>query len=257
MNLKRLILFIELAFGNNNTRVARLLEIRPQNLSQIKTGNRGIGKKIRSKLEAIGLNLQWLDYGTGDMYADNEEGRKLKLKVDSKIEETKSDFFTEPHKEYQPRTVYDTNENESRIVRFKNLKDEELMMKYANYPVGAGYQPAGDVDVHDIDIISILTYNKQKSYFAEVAGDSMIGADIYPGDFVIINTSFVPENEDIVVVFINGDLLVKRFRIIKNERYLVSDNTAYLPIKINGDDEVNIFGVVESILHKVRKRDKI
>ncbi len=242
---ERLLQIVHDKYRGNKSAFAEAMGVSYQTLQPYFNNKLTLGTKMRDRLKKLDINPEWVVYGEGGI-SIKDGGSQIKP-----YNNINKNIVSEP------RTVFDTNENESRVIRFKNLSEEELMMKYANHPVGAGYQPAGDANVHDVDIISILTYNKKKSYFAEVAGDSMIAAEIHPGDFIIINTSFVPENEDVVVVFINGDLLVKRFRIIKNERYLVSDNTAYLPINIDGNDEVKIFGVVETILHKVRKRDKV
>jgi SOS-response transcriptional repressor LexA len=87
-----------------------------------------------------------------------------------------------------------------------------------------------------------------------VKGDSMIGAHIFEGDYVLFNTQD-KEGENIFVLSINNTLLVKRvsFDALTETMTLISENSIYEPRVIKGADldTVNIAGKVIACIHRM------
>ena len=59
------------------------------------------------------------------------------------------------------------------------------------------------------------------------------------------------ENYDIVIAFLNGKALVKRFLKSGANLYLVPENDKYSSILVGGGDEFEVWGVVTYVIHKV------
>lgn len=87
-----------------------------------------------------------------------------------------------------------------------------------------------------------------------VRGDSMTGAHIFEGDYVLFNTGDT-EGENIFVLSVENTLLVKRvvFDTLKKTLTLLSENPAYPPRIIEGEDleRVQISGKVIAVIHRV------
>ncbi len=86
---------------------------------------------------------------------------------------------------------------------------------------------------------------------AEVKGDSMVDANIYPGDFVIFAKGMI-KGEGIYVIAFAGDIMVKRlsFDGPMNKLTIISENKNY-PVRIvDADtDGVRILGKVIGWIH--------
>ena len=78
----------------------------------------------------------------------------------------------------------------------------------------------------------------------------MIGAGIFEGDLIVIDRSINPVHNNIVVAVIDDEFTVKRLHI-KDGIELRPENPAYQPIKVCGEIEMRIWGVVTSIVRKL------
>lgn len=82
----------------------------------------------------------------------------------------------------------------------------------------------------------------------KVIGESMIGAGIYNGDYVIVRQQSSADNGDIVAVLIEDEATVKRFYKENNIYRLQPENDSYAPLLVN---EVNILGKVIGLFRKM------
>jgi len=82
----------------------------------------------------------------------------------------------------------------------------------------------------------------------KVIGESMIGAGIYNGDYVIVRQQSSADNGDIVAVLIEDEATVKRFYKENNIYRLQPENDTYAPLLVN---EVNILGKVIGLFRKM------
>ena len=87
-----------------------------------------------------------------------------------------------------------------------------------------------------------------------VVGDSMIGAAIADGDWVVVRRESDVENGDIVAAMIESDTsadreaTVKTFKKTDGHVWLIPHNPAYTPIP---GDEAKILGKVVAVLRRV------
>jgi DNA polymerase V len=135
------------------------------------------------------------------------------------------------------------------IYKPKNGKAPKLSL--FTVPVSAGFpSPAEEYVEQLLSLDEHLVKHQQATYLAKVKGDSMKEAGINTGDVLIIDKSLTPQNNKIVIAIIDGEFTVKRYLKEKGEISLVPANSAYKPIKVNGDRDIKIWGVVTYIIHK-------
>ena len=78
----------------------------------------------------------------------------------------------------------------------------------------------------------------------------MTDAGIHPGDILIVDKSIDPLPNNSAVV--GGEFLVKRIITEGGVRCLVADNPDFGRIELSEGDQVEIWGVVKWVVHKVR-----
>lgn len=119
-------------------------------------------------------------------------------------------------------------------------------------PVSAGFpSPAQDYVERKLDLNELCIIHPAATYFTRVEGDSMIEAGIYPGDVLVVDRSLDANHEDIVVACLFGEFTVKQLERYPEVR-LIPRNRAYKPISV-GENELDIFGVVVSIIRNLRR----
>ena len=119
--------------------------------------------------------------------------------------------------------------------------------------ISAGFpSPAADYIESGIDLISQLIPHPSSTYTLRVSGDSMIGAGILDGSFLLVDFSIQPQHGDIVVANIGGEFTVKRL-ITHPVAQLRAENPAYLPIPIYDADDLEIVGVVISVVNTLHR----
>jgi DNA polymerase V len=126
----------------------------------------------------------------------------------------------------------------------------ELPLYLSRVPAGFP-SPADDYLDELLDLNKKLVGNTPATFFVRAEGDSMRGAGIFSGDLLIVDRSLKPSSGRIVVASLNGELLVKRFRILDGNAYLHSENPSYAPIPLSEDYELMIWGVVVHCIHSL------
>ena len=84
-------------------------------------------------------------------------------------------------------------------------------------------------------------------FILKVKGDSMIGAAIEDGDFVVIRKQGAANNKDIIAVDLEGRATLKRLSIDKNDIILIPENDKYSPISLK-NREALVLGVVIGVI---------
>lgn len=87
-------------------------------------------------------------------------------------------------------------------------------------------------------------------FILKVKGDSMIGANIDDGDYVVIRQEQAANNKDIVAVDIGGNATLKRLSIGRDRILLMPENEKYKPIVIDSEDTYIIGIAIGIIKHK-------
>lgn len=88
----------------------------------------------------------------------------------------------------------------------------------------------------------------KEPYILEVEGNSMIGANIDDGDYLLVDAAVSAQDRDIVVAMINGQMTVKRLSQKNGWVKLLPENPSYEPWEITRGDDFKIVGVVKRII---------
>ena len=117
--------------------------------------------------------------------------------------------------------------------------------------VPAGFpSPAGDYVEREIDLNDWLIGNRLATYVVQVEGDAMVH-EIHPGDRLIVDRSLEPRPGDVVVACLDGEMLVRRLAVVAGRHRLVAEHPEYLPIELDGRQELIIWGVVTHSIHQL------
>ena len=109
--------------------------------------------------------------------------------------------------------------------------------------------PATAEDSYEVfDFENFMETNEERSFMLRVSGDSMVGAGIYDGDLIVVDTKIQPTHGLIVVALIDGGYTVKYLRKKGNKNYLKAANPKYNDIY--PESEFKIVGVVTGSVRK-------
>jgi DNA polymerase V len=114
--------------------------------------------------------------------------------------------------------------------------------------IKAGFpSPAEDYSHETLDFNRDLIRNPEATFYGKVEGDSMIEAGINDGDIAVIDRSVEPRDGDVVVGYINEEFTIKFLDLThRNEGFieLRPANKDFKPIRIDADDDFEVWGVV-------------
>lgn len=122
-----------------------------------------------------------------------------------------------------------------------------LALPYADEGVRAGFpSPAQDYMTENIDLNRELIRHPATTFYARVVGDSMCDAGIDEGDLLIVDKGIEPQENDVVVAFVDGEFTLKRIHIEmdRHEFWLMPANENYHPIRVTEENQFMIWGVV-------------
>ena len=115
--------------------------------------------------------------------------------------------------------------------------------------VSAGFpSPADDFKETRISLDKVAVKNEAATFYARVAGQSMIGAGLDDGDLLVIDRSLEPQDGKIAVCLVDGDFTVKRLKVEKDCVWLMAENKRYKPIQVTEENELMIWGIVTHVL---------
>ena len=133
-------------------------------------------------------------------------------------------------------------------IYYSNTILKRLLPLYPD--INAGFpSPAEDHTDLDLDLNEHLIKHPAATFIVKASGFSMIDAGIHSGDLLIIDRSITPQNNNIVIASIFGDLTVKKLKKKKNTFFLVSASDHYPSIEVKEEMECFIWGVVTFIIH--------
>ena len=118
--------------------------------------------------------------------------------------------------------------------------------------VSAGFpSPADDYQQGQLDLNEHLVKNPAATFFVRVTGDSMNGAGIHDGDLLVADRSLEPNDKDIVIAAIEGELTVKRIRIRGRRVTLIPEKRNYEEREITSESDFEVWAVVTNVIHKL------
>ncbi len=116
---------------------------------------------------------------------------------------------------------------------------------YASASVPAGFpSPADDYMDRPLDFNELLIENPASTFAVRVAGESMTGAGIFPGDIAIVDRSRNPKDKNVVLALVDGGFTLKRYRRRGARVWLQAENPTYKDTEITEDMSFEIWGVV-------------
>jgi len=117
--------------------------------------------------------------------------------------------------------------------------------------IQAGFPSPTDDEVGDsLNLLELLVPHPNATFYVRVVGDSMQGAGIFSGDILIVDRSSKPVERSIVVAVVNKEFTVKRLVYENGIPTLVPENPSYPTIRLEAEEELEIWGVVTYVLHK-------
>ncbi len=110
-------------------------------------------------------------------------------------------------------------------------------------PVPAGAPTPGDDSIETLLDVEDLVLPNPSCFACRVTGDSMIGAGIESGDYVIVERAREPVPGCIVVCAVDGELTLKRLEKIDTRIYLYPENERYKPLEVTPEMNLKVWGV--------------
>lgn len=123
-------------------------------------------------------------------------------------------------------------------------------------PVPAGFPSPADDHQQDpaFDLKSHLFRNPASTFLARVAGNSMTGAAIHPGDLIAVDRALAPRDGHIVVAVLDGEHTLKRLRIRGAQVSLEAANDLYPTLDLLPGAHLEVWGVVTHVVHALEGR---
>ena len=118
--------------------------------------------------------------------------------------------------------------------------------------ISAGFpSPADDFKEVRISLDKAVVKNKAATFYARVAGQSMVRAGLDDGDLLVIDRSLEPQDGKIAVCFVDGEFTVKRLKVAEDCVWLMPENEQYKPLQVTEDNALIIWGIVTHVLKTV------
>ncbi|MFO7541537.1 MAG: translesion error-prone DNA polymerase V autoproteolytic subunit [Thiobacillus sp.] len=122
------------------------------------------------------------------------------------------------------------------------------------HKVKAGFpSPADDFVEAWLDLNEHLIEHRDATFFLQASGDSMSGAGIQEGNLLVVDRALDARHGDIVIAVIDNELTVKRLDKRRGQIRLIAENPAYAPIELKDGQELTIWGVVTSVIQRIRR----
>lgn len=121
------------------------------------------------------------------------------------------------------------------------------------YPVRAmaGFpSPADDHLENEIDLVAHLVRRPAATFVMQVTGNSMEGAGILDGDYVVVDKSVKAASGHIVVAVLDGDMTIKYYHVDSFGYFLKAAHPQYKPIELSEDNPPEIWGVVVGVVRR-------
>lgn len=146
--------------------------------------------------------------------------------------------------------------SEKELEIFSGNFQAQLELPYADVGIRAGFpSPAQDYMDRSLDFNRELIDHPSATFYARVAGLSMIEAGIDEGDIIVIDRSLDPRQNDIVVAYINGEFSMKYLDLEEREQgriWLRPGNPEFPSLEITPDDNFTVWGVVTKVIKSFR-----
>ena len=196
-----------------------------------------VGKKIQKAAIEIGINQAELARRIG------MERVWLNKIINGKVNPTVTTLQKIARALGKSLEYFDENYDPLRV------KEEPIPHGYRRFPLLA-HVPAGtkrwvEDDIHEwIEIPVAFVGKYQQMFLIKADGDSMEGAGILDGDLVAVACDKEVTNGSIVIVRVDDESVIRRYRKLKDKIRLEPANSKYTSEEYDSKHEVDIKGVV-------------
>lgn len=116
-------------------------------------------------------------------------------------------------------------------------------------PASCGFpSPADDYLDGPLDFNELLIANPSATFAVRIAGESMKGAGIFPGDLAIVDRSLSAWNGCVVLALLDGEFTIKRFQLTAAGVVLHAENPAFRDIEVGEGSAFEVWGVVRNTI---------
>lgn len=143
--------------------------------------------------------------------------------------------------------------NNLKIIAVYPLESQKpCIISFAESLVSAGFPSSAENFVENsLDLNDLLIEHPAATFYVKVIGNSMVNAGINSGDILIVDRSLNAANNKIAIVRINDEFTVKRIKMEGDTFFLVAENDDYKAIEIKSDMDIEVWGVVTFVIHKM------
>jgi DNA polymerase V len=104
--------------------------------------------------------------------------------------------------------------------------------------------PADDYLDRPLDFNDLLIENPTATFAVRIAGESMTGVGLFPGDIAVVDRSRTPIEGSIVLALLSGEFTIKRYRKKGARIWLQAENPAFGDILLNDETVFEVWGVI-------------
>lgn len=187
----------------------------------------------------------------------DKDGKEIKDIPEFTLEmlatEAEETIYLDIRKDRKLSLIRDDNDSEDLKVKYGDIIENYSKEEQKKIPIygkiSAGIPIFMNNDLEE-DISLPLELLKTEDCFAlKVKGDSMTGADIDDGDYVILRQDISANSGDIVAAALEDEATLKRLMKMRNSIILLPENPEYEEIYINEQD-VNLLGVAVGVIKR-------
>ena len=95
-----------------------------------------------------------------------------------------------------------------------------------------------------LDFNDLLIENPAATFAVRIAGESMTGAGLFPGDIAVVDRSRVAVDRSIVLALLGGEFTIKRYRKKGARVWLQAENPNFKNIELTEDSAFEVWGVI-------------
>jgi DNA polymerase V len=105
-------------------------------------------------------------------------------------------------------------------------------------------------EAQSLDLNQLLVRRPAATFMLRLTSSSMTGAGVLRGDVLVIDRSLSPRNQDLVVVLLDGELVLRRLVQAGARRYLQTEDATKQPSDLSSEEQ--IWGVVTGVVRTMR-----
>src|SRR5579862_6705089 len=112
-------------------------------------------------------------------------------------------------------------------------------------PAACGFpSPADDYLDRPLDFNELLIENPAATFAVRIAGESMTGAGLFPGDIAVVDRARTAVDGSIVLALLDGEFIIKRYRCKGARVWLQAENPAFKNIELTEESAFEVWGVI-------------